>query len=146
MCTRSVVLISLEALESNLVALARNSLITSLYDTHPRPSSLMKPPPRTSHFVVSTPSVVEERLLPLLHHPNPNYYGFLNCLILQCAARTKWHALDANTRDTRHDFAARRLMRIKRYNLLFQMSYTCSTRAVPRSCAHRWTKQIKERL
>jgi hypothetical protein len=97
MCTRSVGLISLKAWESNLVALARNSLITSLYDTHPRPSSLTKPPPRTSHFVVSTPSGVEERLLPLLYHPNPIYYGFLNCLISQCTASSEWHARDAVT-------------------------------------------------
>lgn len=41
-------LISLTNTESNLVASSRTSLITPLYDTHPGPSSLTKPPPRTS--------------------------------------------------------------------------------------------------
>jgi hypothetical protein len=96
LCTKSAGPISLKAWESNLVALARNSLITSSYDTHPRPSSLTKPPPRTSHFVVSTPSGVEERLLPPAANPNPTYCSFLNCLIL------KWQHVRWHDRDTGH--------------------------------------------
>lgn len=45
---QNVGLISFRTTESNLVASARTSLITPLYDTHPGPSSLTKPPPRTS--------------------------------------------------------------------------------------------------